>query len=314
MRRFGPQSQTFRPPLFYIFVTLLLAFILPSSFAQQPQQQDEDEVVRVNTDLVVLNATVINGEGKYVHGLRRSDFKVLEDGREQALSDFSVEETPFAAAVLLDTSGSMRDRMSLARSAAIRFLDGLRPDDVVAIYRFDSEVQQVQDFSSSRDLPSILFGLRGNGMTSLYDALYRAAEDIARRPEKRRAIVVLSDGLNESAGGVSANKALDHALAVGATIYGINMASTAPGEHPQLGAATLRSFASKSGGRYVATPGGLALREAFAAIVEELSNQYTISYQPSNRARDGRWRNIEVRLARPDTKVRTRTGYRVPKA
>jgi Ca-activated chloride channel family protein len=313
MRRYsGQQYQIFHPLPFYIFIALLLA--LPSySDAQQSQQADED-VVRINTDLVVLNATVVDAEGRYVHGLRRSDFKVLEDGREQTLSDFSIEETPFAAAVLLDTSGSMRERLSLARSAAIRFLDGLRRDDVVAIYRFDTEVERVQDFSPSHDLPPLIFGLRARGMTSLYEAIFRAAEDLAQRPEKRRAIIVLSDGVNESAGGVSANKALDHSLAAGATIYTINMASTEPGEHSPLGSATLHGFASKSGGRYVATPGGPTLREAFAAIVEELSNQYTLAYRPSNGARDGRWRNITVKLSRPETKVRTRTGYRAPKA
>lgn len=299
-----------RPQILCLFSTLLFSVLLwtPSSALES---QDED-VVRVNTDLVVLNATVVDAKGKYAHGLVRSDFKVLEDGREQAISDFGLEETPFAAAVLLDTSGSMRERMSLARSAAIRFLDGLRADDVVAVFRFDTDVEQVQQFTSSRDLNPLVYGLRARGMTALNEAILRAAEALAQRPEKRRAIVVLSDGVNESSG-TSADKALERALAVGATIYTVNMAPMEPG-HALLGAAALRNFASKSGGRYVQTPGGPGLREAFAAIVEELSNQYTISYRPSNRARDGRWRSVEVKINHPGMNIRTRRGYRAPKA
>src|SRR6266446_9431376 len=87
-----------------------------------PQQQDE--VVRVNTDLVVLNVTVLDKDGKFVPGLKRSDFHILEDGGEQKFAGFTAEETPFAAAILLDTSGSMETRLTLGRSAAIRFLDG----------------------------------------------------------------------------------------------------------------------------------------------------------------------------------------------
>ncbi len=76
----------------------------------------------------------------------------------------------------------------------------------------------------------------------------------------------------------------------------------------------MRVFASKSGGRYVASPGGQAMREAFAGIVEELGQQYTIAYRPTNRARDGRWREIELKLSRPDLNARTRKGYKAPKA
>ncbi|MGB7924704.1 MAG: VWA domain-containing protein [Pyrinomonadaceae bacterium] len=302
-----PRTQTF-----CLFILLLSALLLTPSSAQE--SQDDDDVVRVDTDLVVLNATVVDAKGKYAHGLGRSDFKVLEDGREQAISDFGVEETPFAAAVLLDTSGSVEGQMTLARSAAIRFMDQLRPDDVVAVYRFDNEVEQVQEFSSSHDLSPVVFGFRAGGMTALNKAVFRAAEDLAQRPEKRRAIVLLSDGF-DAGSEKSAGEALDRALTAGVTIYTVNMATLEQRRKFGLvGAVTMQNFAAKSGGRYVTTPGGASLREAFAAIVEELSNQYTISYRPSNRARDGRWRSVEVKLNTQGMNIRTRKGYRAPKA
>jgi Ca-activated chloride channel family protein len=295
-----------------LLLAVLLTLILPASISAQ--QQDDDDVVRINTDLVVVNVTVTDTSGKYVRGLRGPDFKVMEDGQEQTTSNFTAEETPFAAVVLLDFSGSMENRISLARSAAIHFLDGLREEDVAAVYRFDSEVEQLQDFSASRDLAPVAFGMHAKGMTVLNDAILKAANDLSTRPEKRRAIVVLSDGFDTKSS-ASMDKALTAALGAGVTIYTVDLSGpdTPPQARAQASGA-LQNFAKKSGGRYVSTPGGQALREAFSSIVEELSNQYTISYRPSNRARDGRWREIEVKLSRPNLTARTRKGYRAPKS
>jgi Ca-activated chloride channel family protein len=288
----------------------LLSILLLSSFSARTVAQ-EDDVVRVNTELVVLNITVVDAKGKYAHGLNRSDFKIFEDGREQRISGFTTEETPFAAAILLDTSGSMEQRMTLARSAAIRFLDGLRSDDVAAVYHFFSEIKQVQEFSPSRDLRDFVFGIRADGMTALNDAILQAAKDLSERAEQRRAIVVLSDGA-DTYSKASADKALNNALAAGATIYTVDM-SDPKSKGGMMGVGALSNFAKKSGGRYVSTPGGQALRDAFENIVDELSNQYTITYQPTNRARDGRWREIEIKLTQTTLNARTRKGYRAPK-
>lgn len=299
-----------------VFSLLALSALLsiPSTNAQQ--SQDDDEVVRVNTDLVVMNVTVVDGQGKFAHGLRRSDFKIFEDGQEQSpgmISTFSVEETPFAAAILLDASGSMESHMSLARSAAIRFLDNLRVDDVAAVYKFDAEIEKIQDFSPSRDLAPMAFGIRARGMTSLNDAIVQASKDLSQRPETRRAIIVLSDGM-DTRSTASADKALNQALSAQTTIYTVDMsAPNGPSTGGQQNVAVLKNFAVKTGGRFISTPGGQTLREAFIGIVEELSNQYTIGYRPTNRVRDGKWRALEVKLSRPELTARTRKGYRAPK-
>lgn len=298
-------------PINLLFLTVLLSFIFTSSGFTQ--SQDDDEVVRVNTDLVVLNVTVVDKAGNFVHGLKSSDFKLFVDGKEQPISRFLREETPFAAAILLDTSGSMENRLTLARSAAIRFLDDLREEDVTAIYRFDSEIKRVQDFSSSHDMADFAFGMRAQGMTALNDAIVFAAKDLSQRTENRRAIVILSDGADNKSS-ATAGKALERALAANATIYAVDMSSTqgALGRN-QSSAASLQDFAAKSGGRYVSSPGGSVLRDAFIKIVEELSNQYTLTYSPPDNARDGRWHKLEVQLSRPDMTLRTRKGYHAPK-
>ncbi|HZI50087.1 MAG TPA: VWA domain-containing protein, partial [Pyrinomonadaceae bacterium] len=141
--------------------------------AASPTPAEQDDVVRVSTDLVVVNVTVLDQNGKFVPGLKRSDFQIFEDGTPQRISTFSAEETPFAAAILLDTSGSMESRLTLGRSAAIRFLDGLRDEDVAAVYSFDSKVEQLSDFSPGRDLPERVYGLKSKTMTALNDAIVR---------------------------------------------------------------------------------------------------------------------------------------------
>jgi Ca-activated chloride channel family protein len=279
--------------------------------AASPTPEEPDDVVRVTTDLVVVNVTVLDKNGKFVTGLKRADFQIFEDGAAQRVSGFSAEETPFAAAILLDTSGSMESRLTLGRSAAIRFLDGLRDEDVAAVYSFDTKVEQWSDFSPGRDLPQRVFGLKTRTMTALNDAIVRAADDLAKREEKRRAIVVLSDG-GENFSHASSDKALDRASAANATIYGANMAEEGP-KRDLAGAAILKNLTEKSGGRYIDAPGGLTLRDSFASIAEELGHQYTIAYRPANRAHDGKWRTVQVKLSKPDVTVRTRKGYRAPK-
>jgi Ca-activated chloride channel family protein len=280
------------------------------------QAQDDDEVIRVNTDLVILNVTVTDSTGQYVRGLRRTDFKIYEDGKEvdpSQIKSFALQESPFASVVLLDTSGSMESRLSLGRSAAIRFLDGLREEDVAAVFKFDTKVEQVQDFSGGRDLAPIAYGLRAKGMTTLNDAIVEASKALVGRSEVRKAIVVLSDGVDTYSKS-SPTKALDSALSIGASIYAVDMSATdGNGVRPNQSAAILKSFAEKTGGRFIATPGGPALRDAFTSIAQELGQQYTITFRPSNDTRDGKWRTLEVKLKRQDLTVRTRKGYRAPK-
>ena len=292
----------------------LLAVLLITAVAIHAQ--DDDDVVRTNTELVVLNLTVTDKAGQYVKALKASDFKVFEDGVEvqpNMIANFSLQEAPYAAVVLLDSSGSMEARFSLARSAAIRFLDGLRPEDVAAVYRFDSKVERVQEFSGGRDLAPMGYAIRAKGMTTLNDAIVEASNTLASRPEHRKAIVILSDGM-DTFSKASNDKAVESALAVGASIYAVDMSQVeVTGSGKRLGAASLKGFAEKTGGRFIATPGGQALRDAFTGIADELGKQYTLSFRPANQARDGKWRTLEVKVKREDVTVRTRKGYRAPK-
>jgi Ca-activated chloride channel family protein len=316
----------FRRP--FIFLAAIL--FLQIAVVAQNKNDDEDDVIKVDTNLVVLNVAVTDAKGNSVTGLKRADFKLFDNGVEQDITSldsiFTAEEAPFAAVVLLDTSGSMEARIALARSAGIKFLENLRSKDSAAVYNFDSKINQIQEFSSSRDLHPTAFELKGKGMTVLNDAVIEAAKALAEREESRRAIVVLSDGA-DTLSKASQAKALKAALAVNAVIYTVDMSAidfgpggatiTSGGTNARLermkSVNALKAFAEKSGGRFVPVAGGEALREAFRQIAQELGTDYTIGYEPKNLVPDGKWHTIEVKVARPGTTVRSRKGYNAPR-
>lgn len=305
-------SATIAVAAFLQFRLLILAFVFfvcfTCSFAQ-----DDDKILSVDSSIVVLNAAITDASGKFPSGLTQKHFTVFEDGIEQPITFFQAQSTPFAAIILLDTSGSMESRVSMARGSAIKFIEGLRSEDSVAIYRFDSKVEMVQDFSGGQYLNDAFFDLKADGMTVLNDAIYKASELLSARPEKRRAIIVLSDG-EDTRSNRSSDKALKAAIAANATIYTIDMAPVEKDGKPRtqsIGA--LKNFAEKSGGTFVSTSGGPAMRDAFKRIVEELGSQYTIAYEPALHKKDGKFHSIEIRVARPNLTIRTRKGYNAPK-
>jgi Ca-activated chloride channel family protein len=274
--------------------------------------QADNETIKIDSSIVVLNASVNDAAGKPVRGLVVKQFHVFEDGIEQPIKTFDAEETPFAAAILLDASGSMEERISMARAAAIEFLNGLRGSDQAAIYKFDSRVERLQDFTNSRDLNDRIFDVKPDGMTALNDAVYGAAAALSNRPEQRRAIIVISDGA-DTFSKRSADKALKAALLANATIYTVDMSVPETGNTRVQDQGVLKNFAEKTGGRFISTPGGVALRDAFSRIVAELGTEYTIAYEPSNTKKDGKWHSIELRVSRPNLTIRTRKGYNAPK-
>src|SRR4029078_8792516 len=145
------------------------------------------------------------------------------------------------------------------------------------------------------------------------DVFVEASKTLDDRPEVRKAIVVLSDGMDTFSKATS-DKAVESALKVAASIFAVDMSSLEiAGTTRRQSAGSLIGFAEKTGGRFIATPGGPVLRDAFTGIADELGHQYTLSYRPANQKRDGKWRALEVKVMRDDLVVRTRKGYRTPK-
>lgn len=321
------------------FPVLLVAFFVAFSFTaaaalsqrkkaevdkkaetEQAEPEKQDEVIQLRSDLVVVNVTVTDAAGKYAHGLKAQDFAVTEDGSPQKVNSFAADEAPFAAAILVDMSGSMGHKFSLVRASAANFVERIRDDDQVAVYGFNNKVKLFQDFTNVRDITEYIWDAEAKDMTSMYDALDAALEALARRAEKRRAVLLISDGCDTSSRKASSDSVMKKALAAGVNIYAVDLTDSSAAIGNSAAAAELRrgrndmqNFARETGARYVNSPQGDTLEDAFNNIIEELRNQYTLTYYSTNDKRDGKWRKLEVTAARPSLSVRARRGYFAPK-
>jgi Ca-activated chloride channel family protein len=291
--------------------------------ADQPVEGLTADTVSVSTTQVVVNVTVTNARGKYVVDLDREAFQLLEDDKQQEMIDFFGEEAPLAVAVVLDTSGSAIEKdLDRYRSAVLDLANRLRPTDVLAVYVFDQQgVQKIRDYSSTvQGLKPLLKNLKGQGKTPLYDAVLTASAELRERPERRRAMILISDGA-DSASSATQREVERQTFLSGTSVYAIDLVNTEKSSkrsaQRQAAALTLKQIAQESGGRYITTEGGfflltsrMKLKRIFSDLIDELHSQYTITYEPSNSRRLGRWRTLRVNLEQADLSARTRLGYR----
>jgi len=264
---------------------------------------------------------VTDANGQYAHGLGLKDFSVMEDGAAQTVNALISEEAAFAAAILIDMSGSMDYKFGLVRSAAASFVDHIRDNDQVAVYGFNNKVKRFQDFSDLHDISEYVWDAKAEDTTRLYDCADEAIVALEKRPEKRRAILLISDGWDTTSQKATFDSVMKKALADGVTIYTIDLiddgartGSSSDVIGLRRGQNEMREFAAQTGGRYIHSPQGDKLEEAFTNIVEELRNQYTLTYYSSNQKRDGRWRRLNVSASRSGLQTRTRKGYWAPKS
>src|SRR5262245_46205048 len=307
----------------YLVFGLILvasASALSQDKKKPPQQQRDDDVVQLHSDLVVVNLIVTDAKVQYARGLTAKDFAVFENDAPQTIDNLLTEETPFAAAILIDTSASMDYKFGLVRAAAASFIDHIREDDQVAVYGFNDKIKVFQDFSDLHDISEYVWDAKAENNTRLYDCADEAIVALQKRAEKRKAILLISDGWDTTSRSATFDSVMKKALALGITVYSIDLVedSVRAGSGSEVlglrrGQTEMKEFANQTGGRYVHSPQGDKLEEAFTGIVDELRNQYTLTYYPANHKRDGRWRKLNVSASRPGLTVRTRKGYWAPK-
>lgn len=286
---------------------------------QAPAEQDD--VVTLSADLVVVNVTVTDAKGQYTHGLKAKDFALAEDDAPQTISSFSAEEAPFAAAMLIDMSGSMEYKFGQVRGAAAAFVERIRDDDQVAVYGFNNKVQQVQDFTNMRDIADAIWDAKAQDRTRLYDCMDEAITALAARPEKRRAILLISDGCDNTSLKATFESTMKRALAAGVMVYAVDLidddAVRGTNEEARSllrGRNEMKDFVGQTGGRYVHSPQGTGLDDAFTNIVDELRNQYTLTFYSTNKKHDGKWRRLTVAANGKALTARARRGYYAPKS
>jgi VWFA-related protein len=271
--------------------------------------------VRSNVSLVNIYFSALDKKGVPVTGLTKQDFEVFENGDRQEIEFFSETEKRrdviLTIALLIDTSGSVKDKLGYeVETAAEFFREILRPDlDLALIVQFDSQVNLVQDFTQNQDnLIRALHSLRAGGNTTLYDAIYLAAEDKLKDEAGRRVMVVISDG-DDTSSLVSREEALEAAQKSDALIYGIGVR----GKESRGDFGALKDFAKQTGGAFFSPNAEFEkIQEAFQSIKREIRGQYSLAYSPRDKRKNGAFRSIEIRCSRKDVRVRARRGYYAP--
>jgi len=274
------------------------------------------------TELVVLSAIALDKKGRPVTDLRADEFRILEEGHPRAVQHFAHGPTlPARLLILVDASGSMSPQLKAAgvRMAIVQILAALRPQDEVALAGFDDRYFGLVPFTRDHAAIENAFAeLQPWGSTALHDALGGAAHDLASHGEGRRAVVVITDGLDTSSQ-FRSQDVIARSRSLDVPIYAISVVSPvdAPGSKyfadgarrgsAAEGADVLARYAAMSGGAaFVASEFG-SLRRAADQIVRELAHQYRLGYVPPSGP--ARFRRVEVRVTRRDVVVRTRSGY-----
>lgn len=299
-----------------LFISLATAIALPLvPAAQQP-------AFRSAIDVVSMNVTVTDAGNRYVTDLTEKDFEVFEDGVKQDLVLFNRTNLPVALSLLIDTSSSMEDRMTIAQDAAIGFVRKLRPTDMGEVIGFDSRAEVLQKFTNNLgELEHAIRKTVAGGSTSMNNALYISLKSLKKIPVReeneirRQAIILLSDG-EDTSSLVSFEDVLDLARRSETAVYAIGLMEEAPnGQSKGFREATyaLRQLTTDTGGRAF-FPGDIKnLASVYGQIYDELSSQYTLGYTSKNPKRDGAWRRIVVRAVnRPNVNARTKQGYFAP--
>src|SRR5262245_51921460 len=293
-----------------------------------PQQQtippkpggDNISTLRVNATLVNTLFTVADKKGKFITNLKQSDFKVYEDERPQTVTAFSGESNlPLSIGLLVDTSGSIRDRLRFEQEAAIEFFYSTlhKGKDRGMVISFDSLPELLQDFTDDPEvLADAVRKIRAGGGTSLYDAIYVAiSEKLSKESEQRRKVlIVITDG-DDNSSRLSLTETLDLAQRNNVTIYCIstNASANNSSKEAERGDKTLKRFSDETGGKTFFPLKLTDLASSFTDIGEELRSQYTIGYQ-SPRIDDGTFRRIRIDVLNKNYKTRHRTGYYAPKS
>ncbi len=281
---------------------------------EPPAEAAQEDVIRSRVFVVNLFVSAM-ADDEYVGELKESDFEVTEDGKPQELLYFrnlsQTQDIPLTIVVLVDTSGSVKDKLAQeVATASIFFKKILRPNkDVAALAEFHSEVVLVQDFTDNMDrLDAALDKLKPGGETSLYDAVFLASEEKMAGEAGRKIILILSDGADTSSK-VSKDIAIKAAQRVDALIYGIGVRSALyPSDF-----SVLERFAKETGGRFFTPePTREALEQVFGMIMKDIQHQYNMAYEPQNLTRNGEFRKIKVSVKGKRMKLFYRKGYFAP--
>ena len=285
-------------------LSVLLAFVAFVCRTLLAAQTQDENVVRVDVNLVMLDATVKTKAGKIMGDLKKEDFELREDGVTQKLEVFSRDELPLNVALVLDLSDSIGPFLGPLRDAAATALAALKPDDEVALFTFSTEAELRVPFTSDKaQIAQQINAFRVGGATNINDGIFVAAKYLLGAPPKgRRVIILISDDVGTDAGGQGTRDIITESIAADAALYNLKI----PGYNPPStlfaasmipGLVNIRRVMDQTGGEIFDVQDVAHLDAAFRALIERIKTRYTLGYYTKATAAEGKPHKLDLRLA-----------------
>jgi Ca-activated chloride channel family protein len=283
-----------------------------------PATKSGQSSIKVEVDLVLVNATVTDPSNRFVTGLEKDHFQLFEDKVEQKITQFSNEDIATSIGLLFDVSSSMGDKIGRAKDAAIAFLKTSNPEDEFFLLTFADKPSLDEEFTNDvADIQNRLAYKGAKGSTTLYDAVYLGLEKMKQGHNPKKAILVITDG-EDTRSRYSLINVRNAVKESDVQIYAIGIVNSYYSDFSQgrSGRAVLEEMTEITGGKAYFPNSVYELEDICTKIAIELKNQYVLGYASTNPAKDGRWRKIKVKLnapkGLPSLSVRSKTGYFAP--
>jgi len=307
-----------------LLVALPAAMIARARLSQAPQEtsaeKKSNQTLKIDVDLVLVNATVTDSLNRIVSGLEQKHFQIWEDKLEQKVEYFSTEDVPISVGIIFDVSGSMKDKISTAQNAAGTFLKTGNPEDEYFLVEFANRPEVAADFTTDiTKLQSKLLLTPAKGMTAMYDSVYLGLEKLREGSNPKKALLLITDG-EDNRSRYTFQNVKDFVKEQDVQIYGIGIVDEF---NSQLGAgrtgrAMVEELSEITGGHAFFPDSVYELEDICTKIAVELKNQYVIGYHSSNGAKDGKWRKLRLKVNPPKDiqhlSVRSKQGYYAPTA
>jgi len=320
--------------LAFALLVLVAAWCAPNAWAQQQQStvissppspnQGQSHTIKSRVDMVVLHTTVTDDKGQFISNLKKDNFRVYEDKVAQKISIFQRQDIPVTMGLVIDNSGSMREKRAQVHAAAVAFVRTSNPQDEVFVVNFNEgyHLDLNEDFTSDpKELDQALGRIDSRGSTALYDAVIGSLDHVKKGHKDKRVLLVITDG-DDDASKMSFEYTIKAAEGSDAAIYAIGLFSGDDRKNEKKmvrhSRKILIELAEATGGMAYFPDDLDQVTPVCEQVAHDIRNQYTLGYYPTNTAKDGTFRTVHVQLLPPHkygkVNVRTRTGYYAQKS
>jgi Ca-activated chloride channel family protein len=297
-----------------VLLTVMVSLVLHAQNPETPQAPVQKSL-KVDVELVTVNATVTDAQNRVITGLDKEHFRVWEDKFEQKIEYFNAEDVPVSIGMVFDLSGSMKDKIATAREAAVTFLNSGNPQDEYFLVTFSNRPEVAEEFTTDiGKLRNRLVFEGTKGMTALYDAVYLGLEKLKDGTQPKKALLLITDGEDNRSRYTFAN-VREFVKEQDIQVYAIGIVGDFNSQlgSGRTGRALIEELSDLTGGHAFFPDSVYDLEDICSKIAVELKNQYVLGYKSTNETKDGKWRKIKVQVDGPKgvgrLNVRFKTGY-----